>query len=36
MRDKIRILYYYPSLHFDTGSPKAMVNFIGSLDRAVF
>jgi glycosyltransferase involved in cell wall biosynthesis len=36
MRDKIRILYYYPSLHFDTGSPKAMTSLIESLDRAVF
>src|ERR1019366_2029161 len=36
MRDKIRILYYYPSLHFDTGSPRAMANLIDSLDRAVF
>ena len=36
MGDKIRILYYYPYLHFDTGSPKAIVNFIESLDRAVF
>lgn len=36
MRDKIRILYYYPYLQFDTGAPKAMVNFIESLDRAVF
>jgi glycosyltransferase involved in cell wall biosynthesis len=36
MRDKIRILNYYPPAEFDTGSPKAMVNFIQSLDRAVF
>src|ERR1035437_9671403 len=36
MADKIRILYYYPCLHFDTGSPKALVNFIESLDGAVF
>ena len=36
MRDKIRILNYYPHLQFDTGSPKAMANFIESLDRAVF
>src|ERR1039458_7076343 len=36
MRDKIRILYYYPHLQFDTGSPKAMANLIESLDRAIF
>src|ERR1035441_2371859 len=36
MRDKIRILYYYPHLQFDTGSPKAMASLIESLDRAVF
>lgn len=36
MRDKIRILNYYPHLQFDTGSPKAMANFIESLDRAIF
>jgi glycosyltransferase involved in cell wall biosynthesis len=36
MRDKIRILYCYPYLQFNTGAPKAMVNFIESLDRAIF
>ena len=29
----INILYYYPSLQFDTGSPKSMVNMISSLSR---
>jgi glycosyltransferase involved in cell wall biosynthesis len=36
MASKVRILYYYPFVHFDTGSPKAMVQFIDTLDRAVF
>jgi len=36
MHDKIRILYYYPHLRFDTGSPKAMASLIESLDRAIF
>ncbi len=36
MRDKIRILNYYPHVQFDTGSPKAMANFIASLDRSIF
>jgi len=36
MLDRIRILYYYPPLQFDTGSPKAMVNQIEGLDRSVF
>ena len=35
-RDKIRILYFYPYVNFDTGSPKAMVQFIETLDRDVF
>jgi glycosyltransferase involved in cell wall biosynthesis len=36
MRDKIRVLYFYPYLNFDTGSPKAMVQFIDLLDRSLF
>ena len=36
MRDKIRILYFYPYLQSDTGSPKAMVQFIDTLDRDLF
>jgi glycosyltransferase involved in cell wall biosynthesis len=36
MPDKIRILYYYPYLEFDTGSPRALVQFIDSLDRRLF
>jgi glycosyltransferase involved in cell wall biosynthesis len=36
MRDRIRILYFYPYVNFDTGSPKAMVQFIDLLDRSVF
>jgi glycosyltransferase involved in cell wall biosynthesis len=36
MRDKIRVLNYCPVLQFDTGSPKAMTNFIESLDRTIF
>lgn len=33
---KIRVLYFYPYLNFDTGSPKAMVQFIDTLDRSMF
>jgi glycosyltransferase involved in cell wall biosynthesis len=33
---RIRILYFYPYLNFDTGSPKAMVQFIDALDRNLF
>jgi glycosyltransferase involved in cell wall biosynthesis len=36
MSDLIRVLYYYPYLNFDTGSPKAMAQFIETLDRAIF
>src|SRR3954451_15311087 len=36
MPEKVRILYYYPYLEFDTGSPKALVQFIDSLDRNIF
>ena len=36
MSDRARILYFYPSLHFDTGSPKAMAQFIDLLDRRIF
>lgn len=36
MQDRIRILYFYPYLNFDTGSPKATVQFIDLLDRSVF
>ncbi len=31
-----RILYYYGSQQFDTGSPKALVSLIDLLDRSVF
>ena len=34
--NKSRVLYFYPYLQFDTGSPKAMVQFIDLLDRRVF
>lgn len=36
MRDQIRVLYFYPYLNYDTGSPKAMVQVIEALDRAMF
>jgi glycosyltransferase involved in cell wall biosynthesis len=36
MPDTSRVLYFYPSLQFDTGSPKAMVQFIDLLDRRIF
>src|SRR4051812_4536476 len=36
IRTPVRILYYYPYLNFDTGSPKAMVQFIDTLDRSIF
>jgi glycosyltransferase involved in cell wall biosynthesis len=35
-RDTFRILYFYPYVNFDTGSPKAMVQFIQTLDTDVF
>ena len=28
-----RILYYYPALHLDTGSPRALIGLVESLDR---
>lgn len=31
-----RVLYYYSSLHFDTGSPRALASIIDQLDRAAF
>lgn len=31
-----RILYYYPHVHADTGSPRALLNTIESLDRERF
>lgn len=34
--DRIRVLYYYPYLSFDTGSPKALAQFIDTLDRRIF
>jgi len=36
MNDKARILYYYGSQQFDTGSPKALAGFIDTLDRSRF
>ena len=33
---KAKILYYYPSLQFHTGSPKALIGFIDALDRDCF
>jgi glycosyltransferase involved in cell wall biosynthesis len=36
MLDRARLLYFYPDLNYDTGSPKAMVQFINLLDRRVF
>ena len=36
MTRKIRILYYHRGLDFDTGSPRAMAQFIDSLDLSVF
>ena len=32
----MRILYYYPFQHCDSGSPKALISVIGSLDRSLF
>jgi glycosyltransferase involved in cell wall biosynthesis len=36
MTDQIRVLYYYPFLNFDTGSPKALAQMIDTLDRSTF
>ena len=36
MSGQIRVLYYYPYLNFDTGSPKAMAQMIETLDRSIF
>lgn len=36
MSRKQRVLYVYPYLQFDTGSPKAMVQILDVLDRELF
>jgi glycosyltransferase involved in cell wall biosynthesis len=36
MPSRHRILYYYGSAQFDTGSPKALVGIVDLLDRAAF